>query len=209
MLHRPIGRAVGDGGNIGPGLGRFSLLVFATHGITPLGYAAFAFTLGVTAGTLIRRTIPAMAVTLAIFAAMQVAMPLWIRPNLIPADHTAIPASSVNNGPAITGPGGTTFTLNPENDVPGQPGAWLLASRTVNAAGQPVSSTPAACTVTTIESSPPAFNDCLASQGIREVITYQPASRYWPFQWTETAIYLALALALAGYCFRRLSRRLA
>jgi hypothetical protein len=36
--------------------------------------------------------------------------------------------------------------------------------------------------------------------------TYQPASRYWRFQATETAIYLALALALTGYCFRRLSR---
>ena len=47
---------------------------------------------------------------------------------------------------------------------------------------------------------------CLASHGIREAITYQPASRYWRFQVTETAIYLALALALAGYCFRRLSR---
>jgi hypothetical protein len=34
------------------------------------------------------------------------------------------------------------------------------------------------------------------------------ASRYWLFQWTETGIYLAAALALAGYCFRRLSRRL-
>jgi hypothetical protein len=34
----------------------------------------------------------------------------------------------------------------------------------------------------------------------------QPASRYWRFQLTETAIYLVLALALAGYCFRRLSR---
>ena len=55
---------------------------FATHGITPLGYAAFAFALGVTAGALIRRTVPAMAVTLAIFAALQIAMPLWIRPNL-------------------------------------------------------------------------------------------------------------------------------
>ncbi len=50
------------------------------------------------------------------------------------------------------------------------------------------------------------FN-CLASHGIREAVTYQPASRYWAFQWTETAIYLALAVALAGYCFRRLSRR--
>ena len=49
---------------------------------------------------------------------------------------------------------------------------------------------------------------CLASHGIREAISYQPASRYWAFQWTETAIYLALALALAGYCFWRLNRRL-
>ena len=53
----------------------------------------------------------------------------------------------------------------------------------------------------------PAFLDCLASHGIRETITYQPASRYWAFQRTETAIYLALALALAGYCFRQLNRR--
>jgi len=45
------------------------------------------------------------------------------------------------------------------------------------------------------------------SQRIREAISYQPASRYWPFQWTETALYLALALALSGYCFRRLNRR--
>ena len=61
-----------------------SPLNFATHGITPLGYAAFAFALGVTAGVLIRRTVPAMAVTLAIFAALQIAMPLWVRPNLVP-----------------------------------------------------------------------------------------------------------------------------
>ena len=50
--------------------------------------------------------------------------------------------------------------------------------------------------------------DCLASHGIREAVSYQPASRYWAFQWTETAIYLALALALAGSCFWRLTRRL-
>jgi hypothetical protein len=35
----------------------------------------------------------------------------------------------------------------------------------------------------------------------------QPASRYWSMQWIETAIYLALSLALAGYCFWRLERR--
>jgi hypothetical protein len=48
--------------------------------------------------------------------------------------------------------------------------------------------------------------DCLASHGIPIAVTYQPASPYWAFQRTETAI--NLALALAGYCFRRLNRRL-
>ena len=38
-------------------------------------------------------------------------------------------------------------------------------------------------------------------------VSYQPTSRYWAFQWIETGIYLALALALAGYCFWRLNRR--
>jgi hypothetical protein len=204
----PIGRAVGyGGGGTNLAMGRFSTLVFATHGITPLGYAAFAFTLGVTAGALIRRTVPAMAVTLAIFAVLQVAMPLWIRPQLFPARHTVISVASLSNISLQQGGlNGSSFNLGTE-DLPGQPGAWLLSSGAINAAGHATSTTPAACTTQSMEN-PPAFLDCLASHGIREAITYQPASRYWPFQWTETAIYLAVALALAGYCFRRLNRRL-
>ncbi len=54
--------------------------VFNLRDITPVGYAAFAFALGVTAGMLIRRTVPAMAITLAVFAAAQVVMGLYIRP---------------------------------------------------------------------------------------------------------------------------------
>ena len=218
----PISQAVADGSGAGVAQSRFSQLNFATHGITPLGYAAFAFALGVTAGALIRRTVPAMAVTLAIFATLQVAMPLWVRPNLAPADRTVIPVTSLGAAiPSETGAGGTIFTLFALS-IPGQPGAWLLSSGPVNAAGQPVSTTPAACT--SVEGTSPspganqaaspqgattgpvAFRACLASHGIREAITYQPASRYWRFQLTETAIYLALAVALAGYCFRRLRR---
>jgi uncharacterized membrane protein len=203
----PIGRAVGHGaGGSNLAMGRFSSLVFATHGITPLGYAAFAFTLGVTAGALIRRTVPAMAVTLAIFAAVQIAMPLWIRPNLFPADRTVIPVTSLDNISLQQGGfNGRSFNLG-ALDLPGQPGAWLLSSGAVNATGQTTSTTPAACT--THSNDTPSFIDCLASHGIRETISYQPASRYWAFQWTETGIYLALALALTGYCFRRLNRRL-
>ena len=220
----PISQAVADGSGAGVAQSRFSQLNFATHGITPLGYAAFAFALGVTAGALIRRTIPAMAITLAIFTALQVAMPLWVRPHLAPPDHTVRPLTSLGGaGPSQTGPGGDIFTLYALN-IPGQPGAWVLSSGAVNAAGQPVSTTPAACT--SVEGTSPspgtnraaspqgattgpvAFRGCLASHGIREAITYQPASRYWRFQASETAIYLALALALAGYCFRRLNHRL-
>jgi ABC-type transport system involved in multi-copper enzyme maturation permease subunit len=214
----PISQAGADGASVGFAQSRFSQLNFATHSITPLGYAAFAFALGVIAGALIRRTIPAMAVTLAIFAALQVAMPLWVRPNLAPPDHRVNPVTSLGNALASqTGPGGDTFTLY-ANSIPGQPGAWLLSSGPVNAAGQATSTTPAACASVGSTgpnenaspqgstTGPVAFLGCLASHGIREAITYQPASRYWRFQWTETAIYLALALALAGYCFRRLSR---
>ena len=50
----------------------------------------------------------------------------------------------------------------------------------------------------------PAVANCLTSRGIRIAVTYQPASRYWPLQWTETGIYLVLSLALAGYCFHAL-----
>jgi hypothetical protein len=203
----PIGRAGGYGASGPLTQGRFTQLIFASHGITPLGYAAFAFALGVTAGALIRRTLPAMAVTLAIFAVLQVAMPLWIRPNFAPPHRTAISIASLGYLAGEPGPGGSTFTFV-ATSLPGQPGAWILSSGPVNAAGQPVSTTPAACVEASIGGNPFAFPDCLASHGIREAVTYQPASRYWPFQWTETAIYLALALALAGYCFRRLNRRL-
>ena len=38
-------------------------------------------------------------------------------------------------------------------------------------------------------------------------MTYQPASRYWAFQWYETAIFLGLAVILAGLCFWQIRRR--
>ena len=44
-------------------------------------------------------------------------------------------------------------------------------------------------------------------KGVRVAVTSQPTSRFWAIQWTETGIYLALALALAGFCFWRLGRR--
>ena len=99
--------------------------------------------------------------------------------------------------------------------VPGQPGAWIISSEGVNAAGQQVSTIPAACepaVTAAFQNSdlngPSALNTCVARQGIRVAESYQPASHYWPLQFAETGFYLVLALALACYCFWRLNRRL-
>jgi hypothetical protein len=196
----PIGQAIAAGST---GLtanpftfGRFSLVIFATRGITPLGYAAFAFALGTAAGALMRRTVPAMAVTLVIFAAVQVAVPLWVRPHLLPPQRMVVSIDA-----AQLDYGNLTATV-----VPGQPGAWTLSSGLINAAGQPVSAYPAVCG-NPYDGKFADPGQCLASHGYREAISYLPASRYWPLQAIETGIFLALALALAGFSFWRLGRR--
>jgi ABC-type transport system involved in multi-copper enzyme maturation permease subunit len=204
----PIGKAVGFGGSASILTeGRFGWFVFPTHGITPLGYAAFAFALGVSAGVLIRRPIPAMAVTVAIFAVVQFATPVLIRPNLLPSSHATAAIESAD----VYVVGNATMTAT-ASAVPGQPGAWIISSGFVNAAGQPVSTVPAACesAVQGVQGpgGSPALDNCLASHGIRVAESYQPVSHYWSLQWAETGMFLALALALAWYCFWRLGRRL-
>jgi hypothetical protein len=205
----PIGEAARLTGNSSfpTGMGPFSLLAFDAHGVVPLGYAAFAFTLGVSAGILLRRPIPAMAVTLAVFAAVQVAMPLGIRSHLFPPGHTTTAIGSGWEGQIHTDRGSFGFSVD---YVASEPGAWIISSGAVNTAGQRITVTPAVC----LPASPigslnqPGLPACLASHGVRVAVTYQPTSRYWAFQWTETAIYLAVALGLAGFCFWRLGRHL-
>jgi hypothetical protein len=200
----PIGKAIDLGGSTSLLRGgRFSSLDFATGGISPLGYAAFAFALGTVAGALIRRTVPAMAVTLVIFAAAQVAMPLWVRPHLIAPDRTT---AAIGPVPGDSQAVGLDYGNLSAIAVPGQPGAWIISSGAINPAGQQVSTLPAACAgAAGAKADNPG--QCLNSQGYRETISYEPASRYWPLQGIETGIFLGLALGLAGCCCWRLNRR--
>jgi hypothetical protein len=188
-------------------MNQFSPLVFATHGIAPIGYAGFTFALGVVAGMLVRRAVPAMAITLAVFAVLQIAMPLWVRPHLFPPEHTVAAISSfgsldvpIQNNAFIAIPDGWS-----------QPEAWVLSSGAVDSTDQPVSALPPDCiraiAAASGKASHPVLLDCLTSHGIQIGVTYQPASRYWAFQLAETAIYLALALALVAWCFWTIRRR--
>ena len=186
---------------------RFFPVVFGARGIVPVGYAAFAFTLGVVVGLLIRRTVPAMAVTLAVMAAVQIAFPLAVRPHLIPPVRhtTAVTAAAIReiNG---NGPGDQLTGVGLGNSgVPG--GAWVISDRTTTASGSTaLGAMPSACGPSMRDFS--ACATAIADKNLKLTVVYQPPNRYWPFQLMETAIYLAVAALLAWACFWLIRRRL-
>ena len=193
----PLDQAAGLGSPILSN--RMMPVLFAGHGLVPIGYAAFAFALGATAGALIGRTVPAMAVTIVIFAAVQLIMPSFVRPHLIPPAHTT---AAVSPGDAHWVPHGNGLLITGKAVIPG---AWVLSTSGHIYTG------PATYTLRTCHNGPtstPACGKAFASLHAQQLVTYQPASRYWPLQGYETAIALALALALTGICFWKIRRRL-
>ncbi|WP_020575431.1 ABC transporter permease subunit [Actinopolymorpha alba] len=177
---------------------RLSPVIFDARGVAPLGHAAFAFIVGVTMGVLVRRTLPAMILSLAVFLAVQIAMPIWVRPALVTPEQVTTPITAENlrrwDGERVH------LTLD-------QPGAWVTAQQTVNAAGQPVA---APSWVTDCLGQGAAQRACvnkLDQLGYQQLVSYQPADRFWTIQWLELAIYLALAAALAGFCAWLLLRK--
>jgi ABC-2 family transporter protein len=188
---------------------RLSPLVFAARGIAPLGYAAFAFALGVTAGVLIRRTLPAMAITLVIFAAVQFVMPNFVRPHLITPVQVTAPfnandANEIMISSAASNPNSANNTMTVVGNF-SQPGAWMLSNTTITPAGNLF--TGPATSACTGNSTQQQCSNWLDSLHLRQLITYQPASRFWPLQLIETGIYLILAAGLAWLSIWQVRRR--
>ncbi len=204
----PIYRAAGNGyapGNLG-GLNRFQPLLFGANGIVPVGYAAFGFVLGVTAGIVIRRVIPAMAVALAGYASVVFAWAIWVRPHLF-APARQITASNLKDIDDLivnfTGSGNANQMIL-VTGASSKPGAWMISNQTIDSAGHlftgPASQ---AC----INGSGSACLATLAPLHLRQLLIYQPASRFWAFQGYETGVFLALALLLAWFGAWWLGRR--
>jgi len=193
----PFYQAAQDAGGQNPlSITRFAAPLFGASGVAPVGYAAFAFSLGVAVGVLVRRTLPAMAITLALFAVIQILWPTLVRPHLIPPVQATQALSTVNlDGMGIQNNGHLFLQVGGDSS-----GDWILSGRPVNAAGLPVTMAPQACAQAN------NFVPCLASRGIRVQVSYQPASRYWPFQWLETGIFLIAAIGLGGLCYWRIRR---
>jgi hypothetical protein len=184
-------------------------------GITPAGYAAFGLALGVTAGLFIRHTLPAMAVTLAVYTAVIIAFPVWVRPHLIPPVQTTstlslasiarMPAVGASNGHLLLVPGSAalpTGAWNISSSPLTTPDGRASSSEPAGPCAGPASQGPAPAPPSPAEAQ--ACDDYIESLHLRQTVTYQPASRYWAFEWIETAIYLALSLLLAGLCFLRI-----
>jgi hypothetical protein len=195
---------------------------FDKRDIVPIGYAAFAFVLGVTAGMVIRRMLPAMVTVLVVFVAVRLAVGNWVRP------HFGTPLRSTTPDVLIA-----STTNNPKT---GPAGDWVLSSTTINGAGHVIGRNGNAgmsidvgshgvdihgigtcanlvphLTQPNAQSRDAAttlVQRCVTQLHIRDVVTYQPASRYWAFQWYETALFVGLALLLVGFCFWWIRRRL-
>ncbi|MGV9303131.1 ABC transporter permease [Nonomuraea sp. NPDC004354] len=195
-------------------------LVFGARGIAPVGYAAFAFVLGVTVGMLVRRTLPAMALTLAVFAAIQLAMPLAVRAHLMPPATGTFELSQANvENVGLSQEGGGPVRILLRSAVPGHAGAWVLHSGLVDPSGRTISDGDGGAAIQVSTTSGPCSPSGAAGRGdrcmveinrlgYRQQATYQPLDRFWTFQWIETGIYALLTLGLAWLSFWWIRRRL-
>lgn len=178
---------------------RFALLSFDQRNIAPIAYAAFAFTLGVTAGLFLRRTLPAMALTLVVFAVVQAIVPLEVRPHYAaPVTQTVPLTPDIVNRLTFFGQYGTIGGLK-------VPGAWVVSTTPMlNAQGQDIGHTSeySSCLGQS------DLGSCFGKLDLHVQATTQPASRYWDFQWDEAGLFLALSVVLAGLCFWRIRGRL-
>ncbi len=194
---------------------RITPVTFAMRGVVPVGYAVFAVVLGATLGAVFRRSLPAMAVTLGLVIFVQIAVPTWVRPHLAPTTEQTVEFNRERlDGISIgdTGPGSPLrMTVNT-----GGPGSWVLSNETIDASGRAVSlpswfadcipRPPAPGTNgdgPVKAQGPERLDACftrLNDEGYRQQLVFQPAKNFWPLQWAELALFLAVSGLVAGFC---------
>jgi hypothetical protein len=153
---------------------RFEGAQFDTQNVLPVAFAIFAVALGIAAGCILRRTLPALATTVGTYVGVRLLVAVYLRPHYLPA---------------LT----RSFPLTGDSALPS--GSWTMKERLVDAAGKATNGpiqVPAACG--SIKVGDP--RSCLGRLGYHLVATYQPPSHYWPFQWIESGIFVGLAAVL-------------
>jgi hypothetical protein len=207
--------------------------LFDERDIVPVAYVLFALALGTVLGALIRRTLPAMFATLAAYVAVRFAFTEWIRVRFAPLLHTIVrfqaPGQNVTSGQGLpSNPGDwivSANTVNASGKIVGHFGG-IGPNGEVNFRGTENGSTyfvgvgkcpnkipaPPAGSRGNVSSPPPAvqhaIQKCINSFHLRSILSYQPTSRYWMFQWYELTIFIVMALLLASVAWWWVRRRL-
>jgi hypothetical protein len=152
---------------------RFGGLQFDIQGISPIGYTLFAAALGFAAGIVWRRALPAMATTLGGFVGVRLLVELFARPHYM--------------SPVVK--------LYEMKQLDPTPAGSMIISTDLLRHGQVVNGAiRVSCGghANTREQ----MNACMQRLGYQFRATYQPAGRYWPFQWIEFGIFAGLAVLL-------------
>jgi hypothetical protein len=189
---------------------RFNSTWFDIQGVVPAACILFALAAGIASSAVLRRTIPAMAIALVLFAAARFPVHL-VRSHLAPtAVHTvAYPLADLL--PDI------------DSDHPVERGSanvndWILSTTRLGPNGRTIDGLNNRGVLITYCPSLPPRGDvtrqqqqaCLPRlQGLsgREVTRYQPASHFWRIQATEALAFAGLGALLAGLGVLVVTRR--
>ena len=171
--------------------GQVSRLLPLAFGLLGVAFAAWtlaAFAIAAFYGALIRRTLPAMAATLATWTTLAIGTAVWLR------QHYQIPLKTTGNPP-----GGAWVLGNYATGPNGQ----VLSQRALN---QLFQQAPAS-----VQNSPNpnALQNWLIQQHYTQWTTYEPASRFWHFQLIEGGWLLVLSAVLIAAAIWLVRRRAA
>ena len=172
--------------------------VFGLRDVTLPAWTLAAFAIGVLAGMLIRRVVPAIAATLAVYAGLAVAAVAFLREHYLAplvTSNSNVPGTAWIIGEWWTKGGRFAFAGNPPDRLLN---AYCVFSQSPSGKGGGGSSSPAN-----------PFAQCLAPHGYTLWTSYQPASRFWPFQWIEGGWLLGLSVLLIAAAIWLLHRRAA
>jgi ABC-type transport system involved in multi-copper enzyme maturation permease subunit len=192
--------ATGNGALGLSGTSPFSTSMFDLRGVGFPAWTLVAFAIGALAGMLIRRVVPAIATTLAVYAGLAFATGGFLREHyltpLVTTNNFNLPGSAWILGQWWT-KGGTTLSQSTMRQVMDP-----IFSRNMPAVPQ---------NQVHLYKMPALINteQYLTQHGYTFWTRYQPGSRFWPFQWIEGGWLLALSVLLIAATIWLVRRRAA
>jgi hypothetical protein len=174
---------------------RLQASIFPTAGLAVVGWVLIGFALGVVAGLLWRRVLPALATAFAAWFGLALLTADYLRPNYL-AQLVGTPAD-LSSADVVFARWWTKDGVRVSDDEINS----MLHSIGLHGTSGEITVVPGGATGR-VEPSQYLFE-----HGYTQMTSYQPGTRYWPFQWIEFGWLAATSLLLLGLVFWLLRRR--